>query len=158
GFYGVFAANMRDLGSPVHHRGFFRAMLEGLGEAARVLQVRDRDGRVVGAAVCLFFRDTIAVPWVSSRREAFALCPNFVLYGEVIRFGCEAGYRTLDLGRSFKTAGTFEFKRQWGAHPHPLPWIFRDLVPGAPPSVDRDSSRLRRAADLWKHLPMLLAN
>jgi serine/alanine adding enzyme len=158
GFYDVFAANMRDLGSPVHHPRFFRTMLEALGEAARVLQVRERTGRPVGAAVCLFFRDTIAVPWVSSRREAFALCPNFVLYWEVIRFGCEGGYRTLDLGRSFKNAGTFEFKRQWGAHPHPLPWIFRDLVPGAPPSLDRDSSRFRRVADLWKRLPLPLAN
>ena len=158
GFYDVFAANMRDLGSPVHSRGFFGAMLEGLGDGARVLQVRDRDGRPVGAAVCLFFRDTIAVPWVSSRRDAFALCPNFVLYWEVIRFGCEHGYRTLDLGRSFKNAGTFEFKRQWGAAPHPLPWIFRDLVPGAPPSVDRDSSRFHRLVDLWKRLPVPVAN
>ena len=157
-FYGVFAANMRDLGSPVHHVGFFRAMLEGLGDTARVLLIREGNGRPVGAAVCLFFRDTIAVPWVSSRREAFALCPNFVLYWEVIRFGCEQGYRTLDLGRSFKNAGTFEFKRQWGAHPHPLPWIFRDLVPGAPPSLDRDSSRFHRVADLWKRLPVPVAN
>ena len=85
----------------------------------------------MGAAVCLFFRDMIAVPWVSSRRDAFALCPNFVLYWEVIRLGCAQGYRTLDLGRSFRNAGTFEFKRQWGAAPHPLPWIFRDLVAGA---------------------------
>ena len=158
GFYDVFAANMRDLGSPVHSRGFFSAMLGGVDDAARVLQVRDRDGRPVGAAVCLFFRDTIAVPWVSSRRDAFALCPNFVLYWEVIRFGCEHGYRTLDLGRSFKNAGTFEFKRQWGATPHPLPWIFRDLVPGAPPSVDRDSHRFHRLVDLWKRLPVPVAN
>jgi FemAB-related protein (PEP-CTERM system-associated) len=157
GFYEVFAANMRDLGSPVHSRGFFAAMLERLGETARVLQVRDRHGRPVGAAVCLFFRDTIAVPWVSSRRDAFALCPNFVLYWEVIRFGCEQGYRTLDLGRSFKNAGTFEFKRQWGGAPHPLPWIFRDLGPGAPPSVDRDSSRFHRLVDLWKRLPVPIA-
>jgi FemAB-related protein (PEP-CTERM system-associated) len=157
GFYEVFAGNMRDLGSPVHARAFFRAMLEGLGETARVLQVREGDGRPVGAAVCLFFRDTIAVPWVSSRRDAFALCPNFVLYWEVIRFGCEQGYRTLDLGRSFKNAGTFEFKRQWGAAPHALPWIFRDLVPG-PPSVDRDSSRFHRLAEVWKRLPVAVAN
>jgi FemAB-related protein (PEP-CTERM system-associated) len=158
GFYDVFAANMRDLGSPVHSRAFFTAMVTGLGEAARVLHVRDGGGRVVGAAVCLFFRDSIAVPWVSSRRDAFALCPNFVLYWEVIRFGCEQGYRTLDLGRSFRNAGTFEFKRQWGAAPHPLPWIFRDLVPGAGPSVDQDSSRFHRMVDLWKRLPLPVAN
>lgn len=158
GFYGVFAANMRDLGSPVHSRGFFRAMLRHLGDGARVLQVRDRTGRPVGAAVCLFFRDMIAVPWVSSRRDAFALCPNFALYWEVIRYGCEEGYRTLDLGRSFKNAGTFEFKRQWGASPHPLPWVFRDLDAGGSPSVDQDSSRFRRQVDLWKRLPVPVAN
>jgi FemAB-related protein (PEP-CTERM system-associated) len=157
-FYGVYAANMRDLGSPVHGRGFFHAMLDALPGTARVLIVRDRGGRAVGAAVCLFFRDTIMVPWVSSRREAFALCPNFVLYWEVIRFGCREGYRVLDLGRSFRSAGTFEFKRQWGAQPHPLPWIFLDVTPGAPPPVDRDAGRFEPLVRAWKRLPLPVAN
>ena len=157
-FYEVFAVNMRDLGSPVHSRGFFRAMLTALPGTARVLMVRDKDGRAVGAAVCLFFRDTIMVPWVSSLREAFALCPNFVLYWEVIRFGCKSGYRVLDLGRSFKSAGTFEFKRQWGAKPHTLPWIFIDAKAGGPPSVDRDASRFDLMIRAWKKLPVPVAN
>jgi FemAB-related protein (PEP-CTERM system-associated) len=157
-FYRVFAVNMRDLGSPVHSRAFFRVMLEELPGTARVLLVRDRDRRAVGAAVCLFFRDTIMVPWVSSLREAFALCPNFVLYWEVIRHGCETGYRTLDLGRSFKNAGTFEFKRQWGAHPHTLPWIFVDTSAGAAPSVERDTSRFAPLIRAWKRLPVPAAN
>jgi FemAB-related protein (PEP-CTERM system-associated) len=157
-FYAVYAVNMRDLGSPVHGRGFFRAMLAALPGTARVLLVRDRAGRAVGAAVCLFFRDTIMVPWVSSLREAFALCPNFVLYWEVIRFGCRAGYRVLDLGRSFRSAGTFEFKRQWGARPHTLPWIFVDAVPGAPPPVDRDARRFDVFVRAWKRLPVPVAN
>ncbi|MGH2400374.1 MAG: GNAT family N-acetyltransferase, partial [bacterium] len=58
-FYRVFAVNMRDLGSPVHSRRFFSLILESLPGTARVLIVRDRDGGAVGAAVCLFFRDTI---------------------------------------------------------------------------------------------------
>jgi serine/alanine adding enzyme len=157
-FYRVFAVNMRDLGSPVHSRAFFRVMLEELPDTARVLMVRDRDGRAVGAAICLFFRDTIMVPWVSSLREAFALCPNFVLYWEVIRHGCESGYRVLDLGRSFLNAGTFEFKRQWGAQPHTLPWIFIDSTPGASPSVERDTSRFARLISAWKRLPVPAAN
>jgi serine/alanine adding enzyme len=157
-FYSVFAVNMRDLGSPVHSRRFFSVMLEELPGTARLLMVRDRDGRAVGAALCLFFRDAIMVPWVSSLREAFHLCPNFVLYWEVIRFGCRNGYRLLDLGRSFKNAGTFEFKRQWGAAPHTLPWIFIDTVPGAAPSVDRDSSRFDLLIRAWKKIPVPLAN
>jgi FemAB-related protein (PEP-CTERM system-associated) len=157
-FYEVFAVNMRDLGSPVHARRFFHAMLAALPGTARVLVVRDRDGRAVGAAVCLFFRDTIMVPWVSSRRDAFALCPNFVLYWEVIRLGCRQGYRVLDLGRSFRNAGTFEFKRQWGARPHALPWIFVDAAPGGPPPVDRDARRFDLLVRAWKRLPMPVAN
>jgi FemAB-related protein (PEP-CTERM system-associated) len=156
-FYGVFAANMRDLGSPVHGRRFFACLLAALGPVARVLVVRDPSGWAVGGAVCLFFRESIMVPWVSSRREAFALCPNFTLYWEVIRAGCREGYRTLDLGRSFRSAGTFEFKRQWGAQPVPLPWIFAGLGPGAAPPVDQDASRFRPAIDLWKRLPVPVA-
>lgn len=156
-FYRVFAVNMRDLGSPVHSRRFFDLMLEELPGTARVLLVRDRGGRAVGAAVCLFFRDVIMVPWVSSLREAFALCPNFVLYWEVIRHGCRTGFKTLDLGRSFRNAGTFEFKRQWGSAPHPLPWIFLEARPGAPPPVDRDASRFEPLIRLWKRLPVPVA-
>jgi FemAB-related protein (PEP-CTERM system-associated) len=157
-FYSVFAVNMRDLGSPVHSRTFFRIMVEELAGTARLLLVRDRDGRAVGAAICLFFRDSIMVPWVSSLREAFALCPNFVLYWEVIKFGCRSGYRMLDLGRSFRNAGTFEFKRQWGAAPYELPWIFADLTPDAAPSVERDRSRFERMIELWKRVPVPVAN
>jgi FemAB-related protein (PEP-CTERM system-associated) len=157
-FYRVFAVNMRDLGSPVHSRTFFRLMLEELPGTARILLVHDRDRRVVGAAVCLFFRDTIMVPWVSSLREAFSLCPNFVLYWEVIRYGCDNGYRTLDLGRSFRSAGTYEFKRQWGAVDHTLPWISIDTVPGGPPSVDRDASRFAPFIAAWKRVPVPVAN
>lgn len=157
-FYRVFAVNMRDLGSPVHSRAFFRLILEELGDTARVLLVRDRGGRAVGAAVCLFFGDTVMMSWVSSLREAFALCPNFVLYWEVIRYACAGGYRLFDLGRSFKSAGTYEFKRQWGARPHPLPWIFVDTVPGAGPSVERDTHRYAALVRAWKHLPVAAAN
>src|SRR4029077_6184874 len=140
-FYEVFAVNMRDLGSPVHSRGFFRAMLKALPGTARGLLVRDKDGRAVGAAVCLFFRDTIMVPWVSSLREAFALCPNFVLYWEVIRFGCKSGYRSRARGRSCKSAGTFEFRRHGGPPPPRCPWIRPDPGRGGPPQMDRPASR-----------------
>jgi FemAB-related protein (PEP-CTERM system-associated) len=157
-FYRVWTANMRDLGSPAHARAFFASMLAELGDAARVLLVRDPGGRTVGAAMCLFFRDTILVPWVSSRRDAFALCPNFVLYWEAIAHGCHHGYRVLDFGRSFRDRGTFEFKRQWGALAAPLPWVFLDVDPAAPPAVDRDASRWGPLVEAWKRLPLPVAN
>lgn len=64
----------------------------------------------------------------------------------------------LDLGRSFRSAGTFEFKRQWGARPHTLPWIFVESRPGGPPPVDRDASRFALPIRAWKRLPVPVAN
>jgi len=157
-FYRVWSVNMRDLGSPAHSRAFFARMLEELGGSARVLLVRDSAHRTVGAAMCLLFRDAILVPWVSSLREAFALCPNFVLYWEAIAFGCREGYRMFDFGRSFRDRGTYEFKRQWGAVADPLPWVFLDVVAGAPPAVDRDASSWGRLVEAWKRLPVPVAN
>ena len=55
----------------VHSRGFFASDAGAPRRTARVLQVRDRTGRPVGPPCACSCRDMIAVPWVSSRRDAF---------------------------------------------------------------------------------------
>ena len=95
-FYEVFAANMRDSGSPVHSQQFFVAILEEFAESAKLMLVR-KGNQTIGGAVCLSFRDALIVPWASSHRAYFSLCPNNLLYWEIIRWGCEHGYRRLDL-------------------------------------------------------------
>ena len=107
--------------------------------------------------MCGSGRDQIAEDFTNFAGEAFQLCPNFALYWAVIRLGCRTGARALDLGRSFRSAGTYEFKRQWGAQPHPLPWIFLDTAPGAPPPVDRDASRFELLVRAWKRIPVPIA-
>ena len=67
-FYAVFAQNMRDLGSPVHAKRFFAAILEEFAGDARLLLVRD-GSQVVAGGVCMVFRDTVLVPWASSLRR-----------------------------------------------------------------------------------------
>ena len=105
---------MRDLGSPVHAREFFRATLEAFGDRARVALVR-KGQTPIGGLVALAFKDVLAVPWASCAKEHFALCPNMLLYWETIRAGCMDGFRRFDFGRSTRGSGTYRFKRQWGA-------------------------------------------
>jgi CelD/BcsL family acetyltransferase involved in cellulose biosynthesis len=78
--------------------------------------------QTIGGAVCLSFRDTLLVPWASSDRAYFSLCPNNLLYWEMIRWGCEHGYRRFDFGRSSPQSGTYHFKKQWGTSEEPLHW------------------------------------
>src|SRR5262249_61801954 len=83
GFYGVFARNMRDLGTPVYARAFFAEVLAAFPETARVFLVDAGDVTVAGA-ITLSFRDTIENPWASSLREYRTMSPHTLLYWLVI--------------------------------------------------------------------------
>ena len=150
-FYDVFAHNMRDLGSPVHGRRFFAAILEEFAGAARLLIVRD-GSRAVAGGVCIVFRDTVLVPWASSLRQWRSRCPSNLLYWEVIRSACEKGLRWLDFGRSSPGSGTHRFKMQWGGVEQRLHWETNDR----PSLVDADDPRYRLMIRAWQRLPVPL--
>jgi FemAB-related protein (PEP-CTERM system-associated) len=153
-FYAVFSANMRDLGSPVHSRSFFRQVLAQLADRCRIVLVQERD-RAVGAGLMLLYRGMISIPWVSSLRESFEKCPNQVLYWEAMRWGIANGYRVLDLGRSSRDSGTFEAKRQWGATPVQLYWHYYPET-AVPPG--EEVKRLAWGVRLWQRLPLGVSN
>ena len=152
-FYKIFAANMRDLGSPVHSHDFFGAILDEFSDSAKIMLVR-KDGLVIGAAVCLFFKGSMIVPWESSLREYFSLCPNNLLYWEMVRWGCENGYRRFDFGRSSPDSGTYRFKKQWGAQEEPLHWQCVSRKIGRVAMPHADDARYRLIVRLWSHLPL----
>ena len=154
-FYDVFVENMRDLGSPVHSRKFFARILEEFPDSARLIHIAD-GGRTVGGGLCLSFRDTLLVPWASSRREYLSKCPNNLLYWEAIRWGCKEGLRRLDFGRSSRGSGTYQFKKQWGAVEKPLPWTIRSRNGQQSALVQSSDARYAAAARVWKHLPIAI--
>jgi FemAB-related protein (PEP-CTERM system-associated) len=153
-FYAVFRHNMRDLGSPVHARRFFAAILEEFAGDARLLLVRDGP-RVVAGGVVMVFRDTVLVPWASSLREWRSRCPSNLLYWEVMRSACDKGLRWLDFGRSTPGGGTYRFKMQWGGRERRLHWQVdpADQASG----VDAESPRYRWLIRAWQRLPVGLA-
>jgi FemAB-related protein (PEP-CTERM system-associated) len=120
-FYGIFAARMRDLGSPVHARPFFDAIFRTFGERARLVLVR-KGALPVGGLVALRFRQTLAVPWAACHQDYFSFCPNMLLYWHTIRSAIGAGLERFEFGRSTRGSGTYRFKRQWGAEEQPLYW------------------------------------
>ena len=153
-FYDIFAARMRDLGSPVHACGFFREVLEAFGSRARIVLVR-KSNTSVGGLLALAFRDRLAVPWAACLKEHFSSCPNMLLYWEALRSACDEGFRSFDFGRSTLGSGTYRFKQQWGATPAPLFWY---TIPGAAPSGKSAGRGADLAVTLWQRLPLLVTN
>jgi CelD/BcsL family acetyltransferase involved in cellulose biosynthesis len=144
---------MRDLGSPVHSRKFFTAILEEFAESAKLMLVRKGD-LAIGGALCFFFKDTLLVPWASSRREYFSLCPNNLLYWEMIQWGCKNGYKRFDFGRSSPGSGTYYFKKQWGTKEEQLHWQCLSRKHGRPTLIHADDPKYRWVIRAWQHLPI----
>jgi FemAB-related protein (PEP-CTERM system-associated) len=155
-FYGVFARNMRDLGTPVYTRRLFEEVLGQFPDRARVFLVR-RGETTVAAGLSYAYRRTVEVPWASSLREYRDLCPNNLLYWTIIRHAIGEGATTLDFGRSSPEDGTFQFKRQWGAEPQPLCWEYALAAQADLPDQSPKNPKFRAAIAAWKRLPLGLA-
>lgn len=157
GFYNVFCRNMRDLGTPVYGRNFFRNVLEEFPDSTRILSVM-HEGSTIASAIMTWYKDSMEVPWASSNREYRALCPNNLLYWEAISFAIGIGARTFDFGRSTPGEGTYLFKKQWGARPVQLYWQYL-VREGAPlPELNTKNPRYRYAIQMWKKMPLMLTN
>lgn len=154
-FYDVFAVNMRDLGSPVHAKGFFKAILESFDQAARVVLVR-RGSSAVGGLIAIAFNYTVYVPWASSLREYAALCPNMLLYWETLRASCKDGMSCFDFGRSSRGSGTYRFKQQWGPDEVQLYWYTIPLRARRAKRLSADDTGGVLMSRLWRKLPVRL--
>ncbi len=155
-FYGVFAHNMRDLGTPVYARRFFEEIVDQFPSRTRVYLVR-HEARPIAAAIGYTYRETLEIPWASSLRSHRALCPNNLLYWRAIQQAIADGCATLDFGRSTPDEGTFHFKRQWGAEPSPLYWEYRMFDGGQPPDQSPKNPKFKPAIAMWKQLPVAVA-
>ena len=152
-FYRIFARNMRDLGTPVYGKEFFRNVLSSFPETTRIFAV-SYQGKTIAAGIGSWFRDTIEMPWASSIGDYKSLCPNNMLYWEAIKFAIENGSSRFDFGRSTPNEGTYNFKKQWGAEPVQLYWQYLLDSQGEMPKLNNKNPKYELAIRLWKQLPI----
>jgi serine/alanine adding enzyme len=152
-FYTVFARNMRDLGTPVYGRRWFREVLAAFPDTTRVFAVYS-GARPVAASLVHWHGPVMEVPWASALREFNPLCPNVFLYWNMVTFAIERGFTRFDLGRSTPDEGTFHFKRQWGAEPRELVWEYWTANGHAVPDLSPKNPKFGMAIAAWQRLPV----
>ena len=156
-FYSVFSRNMRDLGTPVFPKMLFREMCEKFPDKTRLFVVRI-EGKACAAGITYGFRECLEIPSASALREYNRLSVNMLLYWTVLQYAIREGYRTFDFGRSTVDAGTYRFKKQWGAKPEQLHWHYC-LRPGDEmPSLNPQNPKYQFAIKIWQRLPLAVAN
>jgi FemAB-related protein (PEP-CTERM system-associated) len=155
-FYRVFSRNMRDLGTPVWDISLFQNILKAFPKTSEIALIRLGD-KAIGGGLVLSFKDTVYMPSASSLREYFHLCPNNLLYWEVIKRACDMEYRIFDFGRSTVGSGTYQFKKQWGATPKPLHWQYVLLRGDGMPRLNPSNPQFKVLIEVWKRLPLRIA-
>ncbi len=156
-FYAVFCVNMRDLGSPVHPRAFFEAIIDHVPGVE--VGAAYREGVCIGGLVRVAWRDEMIIPWASTLREFRVHCPNNALYWESLSTAFERGIKRVDFGRSSLGEGTHRFKKQWLAEEEPLNWYQFDNQGRLLDKIGHASSgKMELAAKAWTHLPVGWAN
>lgn len=154
-FYRVFSKNMKDLGTPVYPRRFFREIIRSFPLSTSICVVRDKNAPVA-AGFLVGFKNTLEIPWASSLREYNRLAPNMLLYWSALSFAIERGYGVFDFGRSTPGEGTYQFKAQWGAKPVPLYWYYWLRGAGSLPEMNPKNKKYRFAIEIWKRLPLVI--
>jgi FemAB-related protein (PEP-CTERM system-associated) len=154
-FYIVFSRNMRDLGTPVYSKVFFRNILETFPYLTKIFSVF-LDKKVIASGIAIWFKDTFEMPWASSIRDYKSLCPNNLLYWEAIKFAIENGFKKFDFGRSTPHEGTYKFKEQWGARPVQLYWQYIFNGRKSLPELNPKNPKYQMAIKIWQKLPVFL--
>jgi len=153
-FYEVFSVNMRDLGTPVYPKGLFASILEQF-EGQAELSVVDLGDRVAAAALLVHAQGVTQVPSASSLRCFHHANPNMWMYHQLLLRAVDRGSRAFDFGRSSEGSGTYRFKKQWGAQPHPTLWQYH-VLRGRVDQMRPDSPHNRWRVSTWKKLPVWL--
>ncbi|MCB1940360.1 MAG: GNAT family N-acetyltransferase, partial [Rhodocyclaceae bacterium] len=153
----VYSASVHNLGTPVFPRSLFDAMLDQFGEDADILTVRHQGEPV--ASVLSFYHGGAVLPyWGGGTFAARALRANERMYYELMLHARRKGCDTFDFGRSKTGSGPYSYKKNWGFEPQPLAYA-RWTAPGEKPrNIDPTSDAYSAKIELWKKLPLAIAN
>ena len=152
-FHGVLAHNMRDLGSPVHSKRFFADILATFPDRTQLLCV-SLGSKPVAASLVIWHGEHIEVPWASALRDYNPMCPNVLLYWDMLRFSIERRFARFDFGRSTPNEGTFTFKKQWGAEAMPLYWEYWLDEGRSLPNRSPKNPKFTAMISVWQRLPL----
>jgi FemAB-related protein (PEP-CTERM system-associated) len=156
-FYRIYSESLRNLGTPVLPRRFYRAILEELGPAVELSAVRGPDG-AVASLMTFYFRDRVMPYYGGATPAARPLHAYDLLYWSLMERAVERGALLYDFGRSKRGTGSFDYKTYWGFTPQPLPYAIRLVRAPHLPEINPLNPKYRLMIDAWRRLPLGVAN
>ncbi|MGB0713200.1 MAG: GNAT family N-acetyltransferase [Gammaproteobacteria bacterium] len=153
-YHSIFAARMRDLGTPTTGADYFSAINTHLAGNIRFISL-NHGGRMVGGAFLVRNRQHWLNLYVAVEPEHQRRYGNYLLYWTMIEQVADEGGGLLDFGRSPREGGTHRFKRLWGTRDVITRYTTLPLSGSIPSATMDQSSGLKH--EVWKRLPLPIA-
>ncbi|MES2822426.1 MAG: FemAB family XrtA/PEP-CTERM system-associated protein [Pseudomonadota bacterium] len=154
-FYLVFSRNMRDLGTPVYSKDWFANILSAPEIKSAILMVY-MDENPVSAGFLVGNDVMLEIPWASTIQSANVKNANMWMYRCILSYAIAEGYKYFDFGRSTMGAGTYKFKKQWGAIAYQHYWYYILADGKQKPELNPDNPKFKMFIYLWKLMPIWL--
>jgi FemAB-related protein (PEP-CTERM system-associated) len=155
--YACYSESVRNLGTPVFPRRLFAAMLDAFPESSDILTFWKGDEPI--ASVLSFYHNGAVMPfWGGGTFAARAARANELMYYELMLHARKRGMERFDFGRSKTGSGPFAFKKNWGFVPEPLTYGVWTAPGHAARNIDPTDASYSRKIELWKKLPLPVAN
>jgi FemAB-related protein (PEP-CTERM system-associated) len=155
--YRLYAQSVHHLGTPVFPRALFDGVLDQLGDSADIALV-SKDGKPLSAVISLYHRGACMPYWHGAADGARMMRSNEALYFRLMGSARARGCTIFDFGRSKVGTGPAAWKKSWGFDGEPLGYHLRTMPGQETRDVNPLSPQYRRKVELWKKLPLSMAN
>ena len=153
-FYDIFAKSYHRLGTPVFPVKLFKNLIKAFDNKVQILLIRSKDKTHIASVMTFFFKDQVVPYYAGSVFEYRNLAPNDFMYWELMRYGCENGYKIFDFGRSKIDTGSYHFKRHWGFEPVQLAYQYHFIKAKEIPNLSPSNPKYQKKIELWRKLPL----
>jgi FemAB-related protein (PEP-CTERM system-associated) len=154
-FYNIYAHSVRNLGTPVFPLRLFQNLLKEFPHECYILSVKYQ-GKTVASVMTFFYKNIVMPYYGGGLRDYFRYAVNDFMYWELMKYGCQNGYKLFDFGRSKKGTGSYDFKRHWGMEPLPLPYQYYLVRKKELPDLNPLNPKYQKMISIWKRLPLPL--
>lgn len=152
--YDVYSESVRNLGTPVFPKHYFKALVEQFSEQCDVLTV-EHQGKAVSSVLSFYYKGHALPFYGGGLQSARALKSNdFMYYQLMCHAKKERGSDYFDFGRSKDDSGAFNYKRSWGMEPVPLHYMFHLVKATELPNLSPNNPKYKTFIKLWQKLPL----
>jgi FemAB-related protein (PEP-CTERM system-associated) len=154
-FYDAYSQSVRNLGTPVFSRKYFKLLQEAFGSDCEILTVTQNE-RTIASVMSFYFRNEVLPYYGGGTSESRAFKGNDFMYWELMRRCSDKKIQIFDYGRSKLDSGSFRFKKHWGFQPEKLYYQYYFVKSKVMPNISPSNPKYRYFIETWKRLPLSL--